>query len=117
MGLKQGVYEDENKTNEKWINDGEKTSDVDRRAPPEQGEASTSVEVVTEALTTRRHSALCGMSLTNDYGYTDTIHVSLRINNGSPCPQSCTAGCLTEDYPFFGLVDTSHYSNPFLNIQ
>ena len=33
--------------NEKWINDGEKTGDVDRRAPPEQGEATTSAEVVT----------------------------------------------------------------------
>ena len=32
--------------NETWINDGSKTGDVDRRAPPEQGEASASVEVM-----------------------------------------------------------------------
>ena len=36
--------------NEKWINDGWKTSDVDCRAPPEQGEALTSAEVVTLGL-------------------------------------------------------------------
>jgi hypothetical protein len=49
MGLKPGVYENKTKPmeNEKWINDGKKTSDVDRLAPPEQGEASTSAEVVT----------------------------------------------------------------------
>ena len=33
--------------NEKWIGDGSKTGDVDRRAPPEQGEASALAEVVT----------------------------------------------------------------------
>jgi hypothetical protein len=52
MGLKTGVWEDETKPmeNEKWINDGWKTGDVERRAPPEQGEATTSVEVVTHCL-------------------------------------------------------------------
>ena len=51
MGLKTGVWEDKKKTmeNEKWINDGQKTGDVERRAPPEQGEATTSAEVVTTA--------------------------------------------------------------------
>ena len=49
MGLKTGVWEDKTKPleNEKWINDGQKAGDVDRRAPPEQGEATTSAEVVT----------------------------------------------------------------------
>ena len=49
MGLEPGVQEDKTKPmeNEKWINDGQKTGDFDLRAPPEQGEALTSVEVVT----------------------------------------------------------------------
>ena len=40
MGLKTGVWEDKTKPmeNEKWIDDGQKTGEVDRRAPPEQGE-------------------------------------------------------------------------------
>jgi hypothetical protein len=33
--------------NEKWIDDVQKTGDADRRTPPEQGEETTSVEVVT----------------------------------------------------------------------
>ena len=33
--------------NEKWISDGQKVGDVDRRTPPEQGEGTTPVEVVT----------------------------------------------------------------------
>ena len=41
---------------------------------------------------------------------------SLRPNNGSHCSQSGTAGGLVSAYPFFGLVDTSHYCNNFLNI-
>ena len=57
MGLKTGVWEDKTKPmeNEKWINDGQKTGDVERRAPPEQGEATTSAEVVTILL----HWTLC----------------------------------------------------------
>jgi hypothetical protein len=46
-----------------------------------------------------------------------TRYFSLRPNNGSHCPQSGMAGCLAPAYPFFGLVDTSHYFNTFLNIQ
>ena len=33
--------------NEKWISDGQKVGDVDRQTPPEQGEGTTSAEVVT----------------------------------------------------------------------
>ena len=49
MGLKTGVWKDKTKPmeNEKRINDGQKTGDVERRAPPEKGEATTSAEVVT----------------------------------------------------------------------
>ena len=32
---------------EKWIDDGQKTGDAERRTPPEQGEEPTSVEVMT----------------------------------------------------------------------
>ena len=50
MELEPGVMEDETKPmeNEKWIGDGLKVGDVDRRTPPEQGEGPTSAEVVTE---------------------------------------------------------------------
>ena len=56
MGLKTGVWEDKTKPmeNEKWINDGQKAGDVDRRAPPEQGEATTSAEVVTLVVDMRK---------------------------------------------------------------
>ena len=52
MGLEPGVKEDETKPmeNEKWISDGSKVGDVDRRTPPEQGEGPTTVEVVTHGL-------------------------------------------------------------------
>ena len=49
MVLKTGVWEDKTKQmeNEKWIDDGWKTGDADRRTSPEQGEEPTSAEVVT----------------------------------------------------------------------
>ena len=46
-----------------------------------------------------------------------TRYMSLRPNDGSRCPKSVTAGGLAPAYPFFGLVDTSHYCNPFLNTR
>ena len=49
MEFKPGVWEDKTKQmeNEKWINDGKKTGDADRRTSPEQGEEPTSGEVMT----------------------------------------------------------------------
>ena len=49
MEFEPGVWEDETKQmeNERWICDGKKAGDVDRRTPPEQGEGPTSAEVVT----------------------------------------------------------------------
>ena len=54
MELEPGVMEDKTKPmeNEKWISDGLKVGDFERRTPPEQGEGPTSAEVVTCMLNT-----------------------------------------------------------------
>ena len=46
---KPGVWENKTKQmkDERWIGDGLKTGDVDRRTPPEKGEEPTLAEVVT----------------------------------------------------------------------
>jgi hypothetical protein len=46
------VKQDKTNGNERWIGDGWKTGDVDRRTQPEQGEEPTSAEVVTNLFKT-----------------------------------------------------------------
>ena len=62
MELKPGVWEDKTKQmeNERWIGDGKKTGDVDRRTPPEQGGRPTSAEVVT---VTRNHTVAYSLKI------------------------------------------------------
>jgi hypothetical protein len=52
MELKPGVREDKTTPmeNEKWIGNGWKAGEVDRRTPPKLGEGPTSAEVVTAVL-------------------------------------------------------------------